>query len=225
MRISLTTTADRSQLLPALFFICFVLNFFHTNIAASDEPVFDAERASVVQLPPLSPHWVWVPDRLLAHSLLFDGDSGDVLGMIDSQFVLTPQAPLISPERGEIYSVDVDYARGNRGDRIDYLTIYDLNTMALSGEILFPTQASTANTSIAYSSRIGTRFIGVFNQFPATSVSILDLETRKFVEEIGISGCAGIYEIDERRFATLCGDGTVVVVELREDGRLARLGA
>jgi methylamine dehydrogenase heavy chain len=176
------------------------------------------EHPSVARLPAPAPHWLWVPDRLLGHSLLFDGDSGDVLGMIDSPGLLTPQAPLVSTERGEIYSVDVGYARGLRGERIDFLTIYDLGTLAYKDEILFPTRAATGNTSIAYSAAIGPRFLAVFNQFPATSVSILDLDARRFVEEIGISGCSGIYPIDDHRFATLCGDGTAVVIELDANG-------
>jgi len=181
------------------------------------------ERPSVATLPPPGDHWVWVPDRLLGHSLLYDGDTGIVLGMIDSPLSLTPQPPILSTERREIYSVDVGYARGNRGARTDFLTIYDLETLAYKDEIVFPTDAATGNTSIAYSAAIGSRFIGVFNQFPATSVSILDLDNRSFVEEIGVAGCSGIYPIDELRFATLCGDGTATVVELTPEGRKANL--
>ena len=181
------------------------------------------ERPTVATLPPPGDHWIWVPDRVLGHSLLYDGDSGIVLGMIDSPLSLTPQPPILSTQRNEIYSVDVGYARGNRGARIDFLTIYDLETLAYKDEIVFPTDAATGNTSIGYSAAIGSRFIGVFNQFPATSVSILDLDNRSFVEEIGVAGCSGIYPIDELRFATLCGDGTAAVVELTPEGRKANL--
>lgn len=181
------------------------------------------ERPSVATLPPPGDHWIWVPDRLLGHSLLYDGDSGIVLGMIDSPLSLTPQPPILSTQRNEIYSVDVGYARGIRGARTDFLTIYDLETLAYKDEIVFPTNAATGNTSIAYSAAIGSRFIGVFNQFPATSVSILDLDNRRFVEEIGVAGCSGIYPIDKLRFATLCGDGTATVIELTPEGRKANL--
>ncbi len=53
------------------------------------EPI---ERASVEPLPEIGRHSVWVPDRLLQHSILFDGDSGEALGMIDSPTSLTPKA-------------------------------------------------------------------------------------------------------------------------------------
>ncbi len=181
------------------------------------------EHPSVATLPPVGDHWLWVPDRLLGHSLLFDADSGDVLGMIDSPLTLTPQAPIVADDRDEIYSVDVAYSRGLRGSRTDFLTIYDLETLSYKDEIVFPTHAATGNTSIGYSSRIGPRFFGVFNQFPATSISILDLDNRRFVAEIGVAGCSGLYAIDALRFATLCGDGTVTVIELTSEGRLAKL--
>jgi len=193
------------------------------EVDAASGLIDSTERPTVATLPRPGDHWVWVPDRLLGHSLLFDGDTGTVLGMIDSPFLLTPQAPILSTSRNEIYSVDVRYTRGNRGERTDFLTIYDLETLAYKDEIVFPTKAATANTSIGYSGLIGSRFIGVFNQFPATSISILDLDKRSFVEEIGVSGCSGIYPIDELRFATLCGDGTVTVVELTDEGRKATL--
>lgn len=193
------------------------------EVDAASGLIDSTERPTVATLPRPGDHWVWVPDRLLGHSLLFDGDTGTVLGMIDSPLLLTPQAPILSTSRNEIYSVDVGYTRGNRGERTDFLTIYDLETLAYKDEIVFPTKAATANTSIGYSGPIGSRFIGVFNQFPATSISILDLDKRSFVEEIGVSGCSGIYPIDELRFATLCGDGTVTVVELTDEGRKAAL--
>lgn len=194
-----------------------------TEVEAASGRFDFTERPSVATLPPVGDHWIWVPDRLLRHSLLYDGDTGTVLGMIDSPFLLTPQIPLVSTERNEIYSVDVGYSRGNRGERTDFLTIYDLETLRYKNEILFPTRAATGNTAIAYSARIGSRFIGVFNQFPATSISILDLDTLRFVDEIGVSGCSGIYPIDELRFATLCGDGTATVVELTEEGQKSAL--
>ena len=76
-------------------------------------------------LPPVGAHWVWVTDQLFTHSRLFDGDSGEVLAMVDGGTTLSPKPPLHSAARGEFYSVEIDYARGKRGARSDYVTIYD----------------------------------------------------------------------------------------------------
>jgi hypothetical protein len=54
-------------------------------------------------------------------------------------------------------------------------------------------------------------------------VSIVDLAERRFVEEIAVTGCAGVYPVAERRFATLCGDGTAIAISLDASGRKAGL--
>ncbi len=188
---------------------------------SATSPTVPLEYASVATLPPVGPHWVWIPDRLLQHSILFDGDSGEVLGMIDSAASLTPKPPVLA--RGHFHSSDIAYSRGLRGDRIDFVSIYDAGTLAYVDEIMLPTRQGQSNASLAYVELIGDRFLGVFNQFPNVSVSIVDLEKRRFVEEIGIAGCAGIYPVDALQFATLCGDGTVARVTLDADGHKTAL--
>lgn len=182
--------------------------------ALAAEPV---EEASVATLPELGAHWVWVPDRLLQHSILFDGDSGEVLGMIDSSASLTPKAPVHAA--GRFYSADIAYSRGTRGERVDFVSIYDARSLAYEDEILLPTRMGQSNASLAYAELLGEHFFAIFNQFPDISVSIVDLEKRRFVEAIVIAGCAGVYPVDEHHFATLCGDGTTALVSLDEDGR------
>ena len=182
------------------------------------------ERSGVATLPPIGVHSVWVPDRLLQHSVLFDGDTGHVLGMVDSGVAVTPKPPLLSRARGEIYSVDIVYSRGKRGNRLDVVSIYDAKTLKPIGEVLLPTKTGESNASLAYTALLdGGRFLLVFNQFPNTSASVVDLQARRFVGEIPLAGCAGIYPAGERRFATLCGDGTVGQVDLDAEGHKAGL--
>ncbi|MCP5060177.1 MAG: hypothetical protein GY937_26045 [bacterium] len=181
------------------------------------------EQASVATLSPIGEHSLWVPDRLIQHNILFDGDSGEVLGMVDSPSLITPKTPLLVRSRNEIYSVDIAYSRGTRGERVDFVSVYDATTLAFKHEIVFPTQSGSSNTSQYYAELIGERFIGVFNQFPNTSVAVIDLVERRFVEEIILTGCAGVYPIDAHRFASLCGDGTTVAIELEESGSFKQL--
>jgi methylamine dehydrogenase heavy chain len=186
--------------------------------AQAAEPL---EKASVAPMHAVGEHFVWVPDRLFAHSLLFDGDSGEVRATIDAGTTITPKPPLYSERRGEFYSVEIDYARGTRGKRVDYVTIYDATNLQVSGEVLIPTQTSESNASIAYSALLdGGRFLGTFNQFPNTSISIVNLDRRSFAGEIPTTGCAGVYPTGERTLATLCGNGTVLAMTLDEAGSL-----
>jgi methylamine dehydrogenase heavy chain len=177
------------------------------------------ETASVARMPAMAPHWVWIPDRLIQHNMLYDGDTGEVLGMLDSPSLLTPKTPLVVPARSEIYSVDIAHSRGLRGDRIDFVSIYDLATLDYVAEIVVPTLAGSSNASLAYAELIGDRFLGIFNQFPEVSVSIVDLVERRFVEAIPIGGCAGIFPVDAQHFASLCGDGSTLLVSLDAEGR------
>ena len=162
-------------------------------------------------------------DRIWQHSALFDGDTGQVLGMIDGPSVtVTPKLPMHAPRRGEVYSADIAYSRGRRGERVDFITIYDDAHSRCSGEIVLPTRTSDANTSIAYAALLdGERFLATFNQFPVASVSIADLDRRRFASEVPITGCAGIFPTGERAFATLCGDGTTARREARRAGPAA----
>src|SRR5262249_41633118 len=87
-------------------------------------------------------------------------------------------------------------------------------------EIMLPTHTGDANSSIGYAALLdGERFLVTFNQFPIASVSITDVEKRRFVGELAITGCAGVYPTGDRSFATLCGDGTTMQVDLDSDGR------
>jgi len=178
-----------------------------------------SELATVATMPALGPHWVLVPDRLLHHSLVVDGDDAVVHGIVDTPTELMFPPPLVSRTRGEIYSADILYARGTRGARSDFVSIYDWSTLEPKGEIAVPTRLGQSNTSLGYAELLGDRFIALFNQFPQVSVSILDLDRRRFVGEIPIAGCASIYPVSASRFATLCGNGTALLVELDKKGR------
>ncbi|MFP6654987.1 MAG: amine dehydrogenase large subunit, partial [Myxococcota bacterium] len=186
-----------------------ILAFATSTVSESAEP------RTTERLAPIGDHAVWVPDRLFQHSLLFDGDSGELMGTIDSLATLTPKVPLLSRTRGEIYSIDVDYSRGLRGTRIDYVSLYSDESLDVIAEIILPHPTAQTNASLALTALLdGDRFMLVFSQFPATLVTVVDLESRQVVEEIPIAGCAGVYPIGQQRFATLCGDGSTLMVNL-----------
>ncbi len=169
-------------------------------------------------------HWVWVPDRVLRHAQLFDGDTGTMLGTLDGTAGnLSGPAPLFSPKRGEIYVVDPVYARGHRGERKDYVVIYDAVTLAVRGEVEIPPRSASIGHGYQLAAVLDDeRFLVVFNQDPANSVSVVDLETRRFVEEIVIGGCALVYPTGGSQFGTLCGNGTAIEVELDASGHKQR---
>jgi methylamine dehydrogenase heavy chain len=213
---------DRTRrMLVAVFVVVLLSLSTNANIIANANALEPDEIGRVATLSAPDPHWVWVPDRLLQHSILYDGDSGDVLGMLDNPAMLTPRAPILSRKRSEFYSVDLDYDRGRRGTRIDYVTIYDIETLLPVGEISLPLKSAESNTGLGHVVMLdGEKFLLVFSQSPQPVTTVVDLEDRKVVDQIATAGCAGLYPVGPLRFASLCGNGTVLLHVLAEDGRL-----
>lgn len=214
--------------IAALGVIGLGLSFALPPAASAEADASDAQAAGSVgalrsaTLPPIGPHFVWVVDAVFLHSQLYDGDTGEMLATIDGGTTISPKPPLYGPRRGEIYSVEIDYDRGKRGKRTDYVTIHDAKTLAVKGDIVFPTRAGESAASLGYSAMLDDeRFLAVFNQFPVTSVSIIDLERRAFAGEVPAAGCAGIYPTGARSYAMLCGDGTLHQFRLDDAGQLA----
>jgi methylamine dehydrogenase heavy chain len=167
------------------------------------------------------PHWFWLSDILLHRTALFDGDSGRLLGTITSG---TPGVgfailPLRAPDHREVYLAESYFSRGVRGERTDVVTVYDARTLAPLHEIGIPPKRAEyypGNASSALSD--DGRFLAVFNLTPMTSLSIVDVQARRFVAEVPTPGCSLVYAAGPRRFFMLCANGEALVVTLDDAG-------
>lgn len=177
-------------------------------------------RVSTIETP-YHPHWLFVGDALGERTALVDLDSGRMLGTLDSGFGI-PQT-LHPTRRSEIYVIETHYSRGSRGERTDVLTIYDKASLAPVDEVVLPPKRAISATPDAHAALSDDdRFAAIFNLTPATSISIVDLERRRFVEEIQTPGCSLVYPIGPRAFAMLCMNGGLLIVDLDETGREAQ---
>jgi methylamine dehydrogenase heavy chain len=182
--------------------------------AWADLPVEETGRVEVLSQPAAA-HWVWASDAILRRSALVDLESGRMLGMLNGGFGIT--LALFSPARGEIYVPETHYSRGSRGERADVLTIYDATTLAPLGEVgLPPRRAINALPSANAALSDDGRFAAIFNQVPGTSLSLVDLEARTFVAEVPTPGCSLVYGAGPRRFALVCGDGSLLTLRVGE---------
>jgi methylamine dehydrogenase heavy chain len=162
-------------------------------------------------------HWVWIGDLVLHRSALMDGDSGEFLGMLSSGLGIV--APVYASNHREIYLAETHYARGTRGQRTDVVTVYDASSLRPLHEIEIPATRAEHISAVASNALSDDgRFLAVFNLTPAASLSIVDVKQRKFAGEIETPGCALVYAAGENRFAMLCGDGSMLLVTLNEDG-------
>jgi methylamine dehydrogenase heavy chain len=149
------------------------------------------EQVTVATLPPGNPYRLYLADVAISHIVdgrlhVVDGDTLKYLGVIGTG--LTGLTTL-SPDRREIYVATTYLSRLNRGTRTDQIDVYDSQTLTLKQEIVIPPKHAQA---LPYKGVIVTtpdgRFIIVQNATPASSVSVVDRKSAKFVAEIPTPG-------------------------------------
>jgi methylamine dehydrogenase heavy chain len=181
--------------------------------------------ASATLAVPAPKHWVWVNDFVFPHmsdgmAYLIDGDSGRYLGTLSTGYGFARVN--LSRDGKLIYSPETYFARGTRGKRTDVVTLYDTATLQTSGEIAIPPKRSSNLPMMANSMLTDDdRFLLIYNFNPAQSVTVVDTRLRKFVREIETPGCALVYPTGPRSFFSVCGDGSLLLVNL-DDAGIAR---
>lgn len=121
---------------------------------------------------------------------------------------------------GEIYVLETYYSRGNRGPREDLITIYDQSTLLPKDEIILETGKRFLVGPMMGKFRLfnDNKWALVANYTPAASITIVDIENRKILNEIPVPGCMLAYPLGKRGFTTLCGYGDLLSVTLDENG-------
>ena len=170
-------------------------------------------------------HWVWVNDMVFHHmadgkAFLFDGDSGKMLGMLSTGFGFN--GVLLPKNKSLIAAPETYFSRGTRGTRTDVVTLYDPRKLAPVGEIQIPAKRVSSLPMVQNAALTDDdRFLLIYNFTPAQSVSVVDLQGRKFLGELDTAGCALVYPTGARTFFSLCQDGTALNVTLDDAGKAA----
>lgn len=188
-------------------------------------PPLPEEEIRLERLTPPDGNRLYVTDFAFNHMVdgrvhVVDGKTGRFLGQIVSGYgALTT----VSPDGKSIYVATTYYPRLYRGQRSDVVEVHDAETLELKAEIDIPAKKAQAASyrSMLVPSSDG-RFLYVQNATPATSVTVVDLQAKKFVAEIPTPGCWSIQAWEKgHRFSTICGDGTLLTVTLDEAGQPA----
>jgi methylamine dehydrogenase heavy chain len=151
---------------------------------------------------------------------LYDGDSGKYLGMIPTSF---NGHMTVSADGRDIYVMTTYYERLNRGKRTDLIEAWDAETLTPKYEVPIPkkrAQALNYRNYLRQSTDGGLLFVQ--NATPATSVTVVDLKTRQFADEVtAAAGCWSIIPLPSRprSFATICGDGALLTIDLDAAGK------
>jgi len=173
---------------------------------------------------PAEPHWTFYLDFELANFngryVLIDGDDVEFLAHLSAG-----QMPslAVAPDAREVYVSETTYAFGSRGERHDFVTVYDTVHYAAQAHIPLPTGKRALMASQRRMTLLGDpRFLAIYNYTPATSLSLVDLVERRHVGETPAPGCHLAYPTGERGVSMLCGDGSMLTLVFDERGELLR---
>ncbi len=171
---------------------------------------------------PYPPHYAVVHDTSFGSLVdsamsVVDTKTRRYLGMISAGNFATLQ---LSAARQELYVGETYFSRGTRGERTDLLSIYDMANLERLAEIELPKKRANivVNKSATALTSSG-KFMLVLNLNPGTSVSVVDLDSRTFVGELSTPGCAMIYPTRDHNFFMLCGDGSLLAINLDGAGQ------
>jgi methylamine dehydrogenase heavy chain len=173
-------------------------------------------------MPPTSQHWVIVNAPLYGNFIVsqlyvVDGDTARIIGMLTAGMISTAT---ISGDHSRIFVGDTFFSRGTRGTRTDVVTVYDTASLNPVGEIQIPPKRQLAGPdNLQIAPTADGRLLLVANMTPATSVTVIDLGSSKVVGEIPITGCAELQLTGNRQFASLCGDGSLLMVNFDDSGK------
>ncbi len=166
--------------------------------------------------------WFWlygptIPFATDSRSYLFDRE-GKHLGQLNNGMWFN--SLIADKKRHELLAVETYFTRGTRGERSDVVTIYDANTLSPKQEIAIPTKRMHAVKSSGASVLTDdNRFLLVVNYTPAQSISVVDLDSREFVNEIETPGCSVVYPAGDRDFYSICGNGGFLHIRLDNKGQ------
>ncbi|HEY6609827.1 MAG TPA: amine dehydrogenase large subunit [Pseudomonas sp.] len=205
---------------PILARTALALGIVLAGAAHAELPV---EKEGQVTLPfPPEPHRAYIVDvefenMIATRVVVVDPDNKRMLGML-STGGMAPMVP--SRDQKLLYTADTYWSRYVRGTRTDMLTAWDSSTLSPLWEVEIPPKRTNSITErYALTTSSDDRFVYVYNFTPSTSVTVVDIQARKVASEIAIGGCILNYPVGARRFASLCGDGSLQVVTLDDKGQ------
>ena len=212
----------RASLIPGL--VCSSSLAFAAPVK-SQAPELPAETLVESSLTGTSEARVYVADVAISHISdgrirVYDAEKGRFLGMISTGYAGNFS---VNPAAKEIYVATSYLARGSRGERTDVLEVHDTQTLGIKYEVILPTKRAQALNYRGLVSVTGNgQFVLVMNATPATSVTVVNLQTRQVASEVQTPGCWSTMPAAQgARFSMLCGDGKVATITLDAQGQVA----
>ena len=192
------------------------LSFFLCSSLQAAEPL-QAEVSDVATLKSPAP-----PHRFITNSgfgsgagfTFFDGDTGKMEGNISAGYI--PNLA-IAPDSSKYYVSETYWTQGTRGERQDWLTVYDGPTLSAISSIRLPSRALVGKVQNFDISASGGRAY-VYLMQPASSVVWIDLKKQAVGGTVELPGCSLVFPWGDQGFSSLCGDGSLAEVTISDGG-------
>ncbi len=202
-----------------------------STTASAAPPPLPIEKTGIVESLPATYPESW----FLVHDAAFFSMSDGKVYVIDTAAETLPEqvkgtfnVVLIgnitqSAKRSEIYATETFHTRGTRGERQDMLTIWDQENLSPVAEVPLPGGKRFSGMPQRYAMLLlnDHKWLAIANLSPATSVTLVDLEARKIVNQIATPGCVFTYPTGPRGFSSLCADGRFMSTQLDPAGKVA----
>jgi methylamine dehydrogenase heavy chain len=176
----------------------------------------EADVSDVATLKPNGPHRFFTGAFRNEYFGIFDADSGKIEGSIPAGYV--PNLA-ISPDNTNFLVSETYWTHGYRGQRQDLVSIWDAKTLNLIKEIPLPGRALAGGKIHNFQLSADGSKAYVYIMQPASSVVWLDLKKQAVGGTVEIPGCALIFPWGGSEFASLCGDGSLALVNLSGSGQ------
>lgn len=127
----------------------------------------------------------------------------------------------VSGDGKTAYMISGFYSRLQSGDAEHVLQVFDVDTATQTKEIQLPVKVTqyTDDRSLMQLSA-DEKYLYIQNATPATSVTVVDLESGEVLQEVPSPGCFGIYPaLQGHSYSAICGDGTFTTFALSKDGK------
>ena len=190
---------------------------------AAEQPApLTAESATVVRMPPIGPHTLFINDpNFLGYMdskiVVVDADTDTMLGMLSTGgWRMTFE---FAADGKHVFVPETYYERVSRGTKTEVVSIYDLEDLTFVREVVIPPIRATGAAQRGYSGVTDDgRFMVIANQTPAMSVTVVDMQNFEVTGESSTPGCIIVMPTGPRSFALLCGTGNLMHVRLDESG-------
>jgi methylamine dehydrogenase heavy chain len=178
----------------------------------------EPDHSDVATLKPNGPHRFFTSGFRDQSFGIFDADSGKMEGSIPAGYVANLA---IAPDNSHFLVSETYWTHGSRGHRQDLVTIWDAKTLALVKEITLPSRALVGGKLHNFQLSADGSKAYVYIMLPTSSVVWVDLKSQAVGGTVEIPGCALIFPWGGSDFASLCGDGSLAMVNIGGAGKVA----